>query len=158
MPIAAMNMRRIFYWSALLVIICRIILRAFDNWLQAIWQSRLLQTRPMALFWVGIVAGLVGVLALVSAATHFAFFFRRSRSRTVSATAGFLLPHLLLCAVLLGIAIVLGSQSILSQLVIIRIGFLGNFLFYVSLTWFLIILIRSLLPPCELRVEDFKAR
>jgi hypothetical protein len=112
----------------------------------------------MAFFWTGIVAASMGVLALVSAVAHFAFFFRRGSSRTVSATAGFLLPHLLLCAVLLGTAIVLDSQGILSQLVRTRIGFLGDFLFYVSLTWFLIVLIRSLLPPRELRVEDFRAR
>jgi len=155
-PLTRMNVRRIFYWSGVLVILCQIILKAFDSWLQVTWQRKLLQGGPMAFFWAGIVAASIGAFALLSVATHFAFSRVRHRTRSVSALVGFFLPHLFLCAVLLGARVVLESPSVLSQLAQVGIAFLGDFLFYVSLTWFLFVLIHSLLPPKGFTVEDLK--
>ena len=152
-----MNIRRIFYWSAVLVTVCQIVLKAFEEWLLAMWQRRLLEGGPMAFYWAGLVAVSVVVLALMSVAAHFAFSRLRDRSRAVSAQVALFLPNLFLCAVLLGGSLVLDSPNVLRQLTPVGIGFLGDLLFYASLTWFLFVLIYSLLPPGGVTLEDLKA-
>ena len=101
----------------------------------------------MGRFWMSIVAASFGLLALIALATHIVFFFKRPNERRPFALAVFfLLPHLLLCAVLIGTSAVLGSHGILSQLVELKLDFLGRLLFYVSVVWFPTILVFSLMP------------
>jgi hypothetical protein len=139
-----MNLRRVFYWAGPLIILWRQVVITTDHWLRRSWQSRLLEGGAMERFWVGVVAAFVGLLALAALVTHLTFFFkhRQERRRFIN-----LSPHLLLCGVLLGTSVVLESPELLSRLSELRLDFLGRFLFYVSLVWFLAVLLRSLSPP-----------
>jgi hypothetical protein len=97
----------------------------------------------MERFWLGVVVAFAGVLALAALATHLAFFFKHHWEKKSFAN---LLPHVLLCGVLLGTSVVLEGPELLRQLNELKLGFLGRVLFYVSLVWFLAVLLRSLLP------------
>ena len=139
-----MKLRRLFYWAGPLIILWRQAVLTIDHWLQKSWQSRLLEGRAMESFWVGIVAAFVAVLTLAALATHLAFFFKHRQERRPFSN---LLPHLLLCGVLLGTSVVLEGPELLTHLGELKLDFLGRFLFYVSLVWFLAVLLRSLSPP-----------
>jgi hypothetical protein len=127
-----------------LIILWRQVVVTPDHWLQRSWQARLLEGDGMERFWMGVVAAFVGVLALAALSTQLAFFFKHRQAKRPFTS---LFPHLLLCGVLLGTSVVLEGPDLLSRLSELRLDFLGRLLFYVSLVWYLAILLRSLLPP-----------
>jgi hypothetical protein len=150
-----MNVRRAFYWAGPLIILWRQVVVTLDHWLQRSWQARLLEGGAMGRFWVGVVAASFGVLALAALATHLAFFFKhRQERRPLTA----LLPHLLLCGVLLGTSVVLEGPELLSRLSELSLDFLGRFLFYVALVWFLAVLLRSLLPSTRSEIREIRGQ
>jgi len=85
-------------------------------------------------------------LALAALATHLAFFFKRPSEKSSFAKAWSLLPHLVLCGILLGTSLVLSSPDVSSRLNGFKLDFLGSLLFYVAIAWSLVAVLGSLLP------------
>ena len=139
-----MNSRRVFYWAGPLIILWRQALVTVYHWVQQYWQARLLSGSEMERYWALVVAVFVAVLALISFATHLAFFFKHQQAKEPFAN---ILPHIFLCGILFGTSVVLDGPQLIDQLRALRLEFVGHFLFYLSLIWFLAVLIRSLLSP-----------
>jgi hypothetical protein len=135
--------RRVLYWSGPLMIVWFWAIETLDHWLQHSWQSRLLEGVATRRLWIGIAATYFAALALAALATRLAFFLKRSHERRRFTS---LLPHLLLCGVLLGTSVVLEGPGVFSQLSELKLDFLGRFLFYVALVWSLVAVLDSLLP------------
>jgi hypothetical protein len=114
--------------------------------LQRSWQSRLLEGVATRRLWIGITATYFAVPALAALAMHLVFFLKRPREKRFFTTAFSLLPHLLLCGVLLGTSVVLEGRGVISQLSELKLDFLGRFLFYVAVVWSLMTVSDSLLP------------
>ena len=76
-------------------------------------------------------------------ATRLVFFLKHSQKGRRFTS---LLPHLLLCGVLLGTSVVLEGPGVFSQLSELKLDFLGRFLFYVALVWSVVAVLDSLSP------------
>jgi hypothetical protein len=138
-----MNIRGVLYWSGPLMIAWLWMMETLDHWLQQSWQSRLLEGVATRHFWIGIAGAYFAALALAALATRLVFFLKR-RQEGMRFTS--LLPHLLLCGVLMGTSVVLEGPGVLSQLSEVKLDFLGRFLFYVAVVWSLVAVLNSLLP------------
>jgi len=138
-----MNTRGVLYWSGPLSIAWLWTMETLDHWLQQSWQSRLLEGVATRRFWIGIATAYFVALALAALATRFIFFLKRSQEGRRFAS---LLPHLLLCGVLMGTSVALEGPGVFSQLSELKLDFLGRFLFYVALVWSLLAVLNSLSP------------
>jgi hypothetical protein len=137
-----MNIRGVLYWSGPLMIAWLWMIETLDHWLQQTWQSRLLEGVATRRLWIGIAATYFAVLVLAALATRLVFSLKRSQeSRHFTS----LLPHLLLCGVLMGTSVVLESPGVFNQLSELKLDFLGRFLFYVAVVWSLMAVLDSLL-------------
>lgn len=143
-----MNSRRVFYWAGPLIILWRQGLLTVYHQAQQCWQTRVFKGGDLERFWVLVVAVFIGILALVSFATHLAFFFKHKQPKEPFIN---ILPHIILCGILFGTGVVLDSSQLVDQLRALRIDFLGHLMFYLSLIWFLAVLLRSLLTPAAYR-------
>jgi len=138
-----MNTRGVLYWSGPLMIAWLWMMETLDHWLQRSWQSRLLEGVATRNLWIGILATYFAVLALAALATRLVFFLKHSQKGRRFTS---LLPHLLLCGVLLGTSVVLEGPGVFSQLSELKLDFLGRFLFYVALVWSVVAVLDSLSP------------
>jgi hypothetical protein len=135
--------RRVLYWSGPLMIVWSGMMEILDHWLERSWQSHLLEGVATRHLWIGIAATYFAVLALAALATRWVFFLKRSQERRRFTS---LLPHLLLCGVLMGTSVALESPGVFSELSELKLDFLGRFLFYVAMVWSLVAVLDSLLP------------
>lgn len=136
--------RRVLYWSGAAAIPWLWVLEILNHWMQRTWQARILGGGSTRFSWISIAATYFGVLALGAVATHVAFFLRRPHNERIIVSAFRLLPHLLLCGVLLATSVLLASPEIAGTLNEFRLDFLGSLLFYVAGVWSLVAVFENL--------------
>ena len=141
-----MNIRKVAIWAPILAIVWRQVLLALDHWIQGKWQADLFKRSAMEQYWFEMAAAFLIVLAVAAMITRAAFFFNHAQRRKHSIE---LAPHLLLCATLFAVSVVLRSPGIFSQLGEMKLEFLGHFLFNASLLWFVVALSLNLASPVE---------
>jgi len=146
-----MNTRGVLYWSGPLSIAWLWTMEILDHWLQQGWRSLLLEGAATRRFWIGTAATYFAALALAALATRLVFFLKHIQEGKPFAS---LLPHLLLCGVLMGTSVVLEGPGVLRQLSELKLDFLGRFLFYVALGWSLVVVLDSLSPVSATRPES----
>jgi hypothetical protein len=139
--------RRVLYWSGPVAIAWLGTLETLHHWLQESWGHRVLEGRATPLFWVGITGAYFGMLALDAIATHLGFFWTQRRGERPSSTAFRLLPHLVLCGILLGTSVLLAGPEVATTLNEFKLDFLSQFLFYVAGVWSLTAVLGSLSTP-----------
>lgn len=141
--------RRVLYWSGPIGVLWIWALEGMDHWLRQKWQSRVLEASATGNVWLGIVAIYIVVLALAALTTHGILFLKRPAQKRPFATAWYLLPQLLLCGIVIGTSIVLGSPGVFDRLREFGLAFLSRFLFYVAVVWSLMTVLASLVPPAS---------
>jgi hypothetical protein len=144
-----MSYQRLLKWSGPLGVCWIWIFEETDRLLRHEWHARDLGANVTKSVWFGFVAIYILVLALAALATYRTMCFKRSVENRPVSIAWSLLPHILLCGVLMGTSLALESPAVFDGLRQLGLVFLGRFLFYVAVVWCFTATLNSLLPPSD---------